>query len=96
MLSLAEQLVVIRMGADPEPHEAVRGLDGQGAILPTNPSRPEAPNLLEMERRVPWVVLEVGVGCVREVLGRLRQGPVACPEIRGCMVRQRGVVFPAA
>ena len=93
---LAEQVVVVGMGADPEPHEVVRGLDGQGAILAPNPGRPEAPNLLEMERRVTWVLLEARVRCVRELLDLLRQGPVACPEIRGRMVGQRGVVFPAA
>src|SRR5258706_13413444 len=84
------------MGADPEPHEAVRRLDGQCAILPTNPSRPEARNLLEVERRVTWVLLEARIGCVRELLDLLRQRSVACPEIRGRMVHQRGVVFPAA
>jgi len=54
----AEQLVIIGMGADPERHKAVRRLDGQCAILTTNSSRPEAPDLLEMEERVTWVLLE--------------------------------------
>jgi len=80
------------MRANPESHEPVCGLDGQRAILRTDPRRPESPNLLEMERRVTWVLVETSVGCVRELLDLLRQGPVARPEIRRCVVSQRGVV----
>jgi len=40
--SLAKQPVVIGMGADPEPHEPVFRFHGQGAVVGSNPSAPEA------------------------------------------------------
>jgi len=45
--------------------------------------RNESGALSELERRVTWVLLETGVGCVRELLDLLRQGPVANPGMRG-------------
>ena len=45
---LAEQLVILSMCADPEPHKPVTGLDGQCTIASPDPRRPETTNLLEM------------------------------------------------
>jgi len=66
--SLAKQPVVIGMGADPEPHEPVFRFHGQGAVVGSNPSRPEATDLFEVERRVPRVLLQARVCLVGEIL----------------------------
>ena len=47
------------MRPDPEPYEAIRRLDSQGAVMIANPGRPVATDFLEMERRVAWILLEM-------------------------------------
>jgi hypothetical protein len=58
MRRLAQQLVIITVRADPEPHypirEAVR-IDADNAVVQTNTPRPEASDLLQLKRRVPRV-----------------------------------------
>lgn len=93
---LAKQLFVVRMGADPEPDETVSTFHRYGAIAASHARRPETPDFLEMQRRILWISFEVLVGLIRELPDILRQRPVADPEVRGCMMVQRGVVFPAA
>lgn len=44
---LAEQLVVLGMGPDPEPNQAVGRLDGKRSMMRTYTGRPEAPDLLD-------------------------------------------------
>lgn len=68
MRSLIKQPVVIGMGADPKPHEPVFRFHGQGAVVGSNPSRPEATDLFEVERRVPRVLLQARVCLVGEAL----------------------------
>jgi len=66
--SLAKQPVVIGMGADPEPHEPVFRFHGQGAVVGSNPSRPETTDLFQVERWVPRVLLQARVCLVGEIL----------------------------
>jgi hypothetical protein len=49
-----------------------------------------------VERGVPRVLLQARVGLIGKLPDLRRQGPVACPEVRRCVVDQRGVVLPAA
>lgn len=91
---LADQSVVAGMGSDPKPHEAVSRLDRESTMTTADSDGPEAANLLEMQRRVPWVVLEANESFVRELLDSLGQVSVAHPEVRGRMVIQRSVVRP--
>ena len=56
------------MGADPEPYEAVERFDGKGAVVTPGPDRPEATDLLEVERWVTGVFLQPRVRLVGEVL----------------------------
>ena len=65
-------------------------------MVTADPGRPYAPDLLEVERRVTWILFETVVGVVREFLDVLWQGPIARPEGRGRVVSQRGLVFPVA
>jgi hypothetical protein len=49
MRFLAEQPIVVGMGADPKPHQSVCRFDRERAVVSPDPSRPEATDLLEME-----------------------------------------------
>jgi hypothetical protein len=70
MRMLTEQPIVIRMGADPEPYEPAGRFDGQRAVLNPDSHRPEAADLLEVERGVTGVFLQARVRLVGEVLDR--------------------------
>ena len=66
---LAEQPIVVRMRADPEPYEPVGRFDGQRAVLNPHSHRPEPPNLLEVERWITGVFLQPRVRLIGERLG---------------------------
>ena len=93
---LAEQLIVVSVGADPEPDETDSAFHCDCAIAASHARRPETPDLLEMKRWVTRTLFETDVGLIRELPDVLRQRPVTDPEVRGRMMFQRGVVFPAA
>ena len=46
----AKQTIVVCVATDPEPHEAIRRLDCERAIVKSGPSGPERSNLLELKR----------------------------------------------
>jgi len=60
------------MAADPEPDQAVRCLDCEGAIVSADASRPEPTHLLEVKRGVPWILLQACV-CLIGKLPNLRR-----------------------
>src|SRR2546426_10833856 len=88
--------VVVGMGTDPEPHKPVLRFDGQGAIVGPHSGRPEATDLLEVERWVPRILFQTRIGLIGKLLDIQRQRPVGRPEIGRCVVSQRGLVLPAA
>jgi len=47
--ALSDQLVIVGVGADPEPDEAIGRLDGQGAVVVSDSRGPIAANFLEPE-----------------------------------------------
>lgn len=55
---LADNLVVVRMGADPEPLNAVRHVVAKRAKPITNARRPHHPDSLEVKRRAPRISLD--------------------------------------
>jgi len=65
---LAKQPIVAGMGADPEPYEPAARFDGKGAVVSPDPDRPEAADLLEVERRMTRVLLQPRVRLIGEVL----------------------------
>lgn len=95
-LQLRKQPIVVGMGAYPEPYEPVERFDGKGAVVSPDPDRPEAADLLEMERRMTRVSLQPRVRVICEVPDMWGQGPIARQEIRRGVVSQRGVVLSAA
>ena len=62
----AKQPIVVGMATNPEPDEAIRCFDGQSAVVSTDPSRPEPADLLEVKGRMPGVLLQAGVGLIRQ------------------------------
>jgi len=68
MHMLAEQPIVVRMGADPEPDKPVGRFDCKGAVVSPHSRRPEAADLLEVERWVTGVFFQLRVRLVGEVL----------------------------
>jgi hypothetical protein len=48
----SNQFVVVSMAANPEPNQAILGINGQCAVMQTDTSRPIAPNMFEMQGRV--------------------------------------------
>jgi len=85
---LGDDAIVVRMGADPEPQYAIRDIDRQGTIVSAYARRMEAPNALEMQRRVAGVRLEELKLLVRKNAHGLWQGLVASPVARCCVVIQ--------
>lgn len=64
----AKQSIVVGMAADPEPHEAVRRLDCERAVVTSDASGPEASNLLELQRGITGILLEALVCLIGEFL----------------------------
>jgi hypothetical protein len=95
-ISLAEQSIVVRMGADPEPYEPVCRFDREGVVVSSDASGPEATDLLEVERGVPRGLFQARVRLIGKLLDFRRQEPVRPPEVGRRAVDQRGVVLPAA
>lgn len=67
MRLLAKQPIVVGMAANPEPDEPVRRFDREGAVVSADPSRPEPPNLLEVKRGMPRILVQVRVGLIGEI-----------------------------
>ncbi len=65
---LAKQPIVVSMATDPEPHEAVCRFDRERAVVTSDPSRPEAANLLELKRRMSRILLEMRIRLIGELL----------------------------
>lgn len=55
---LANELVVVRMCADPEPDNSIPCLHSDRSIIKPHASGPEASYFLEMQGRVLWVGFE--------------------------------------
>ena len=76
MWLLAKQAIVVSMAANPEPDEPVGRVDGQGSVVSADPRRPEAPDFLEMKRRMPGILLQASVGVIGKIAYLRRQGPI--------------------
>ena len=80
--STADQAVVVRVGADPEPMHAIGGWQTKCAVLQPDSGAvdPLARQQLEMKRGVLGVRLEQPEVLVGKIANINRQGPVAAPE----------------
>jgi len=57
LLFLADQLVILRMRTEPEPNHVGLVLYRQRPVMQAHANRPEAPDFLEVQRRMPRVRL---------------------------------------
>jgi len=55
---LADDLVVLTVGSDPDPRNAVFDIGAEGSVMSANPHRPKISEALEMEGGVFGVGLE--------------------------------------
>lgn len=62
--NLPNQPVVLSMGADPKPDDAVGSIHADRSIVQSDSGRPEPTNVLEMERRVCRVGFEQVKGTI--------------------------------
>ena len=72
MRSSAKQAIVVGMTADPEPHEAIGGFDGEGSVADAS---------LEVQRGMSGVLLQVGVRLIGLLAYVGGQGPIERPEV---------------
>ncbi len=93
---LADQLVVLGVRPNPEPDDAVGCFHSHRAIVNAHARRVEAPNLLEVKRRVPRVEFELLETAVGKALDCNWQRAIALPELRRGVVNQSFVVRPDA
>lgn len=70
---LAEKLVVLRVGVDPEPNQPVGRFNGECPMMRTNAGRPEATHLPHAKRRMPQISFHVRKRLVRKLPHRGRQ-----------------------
>ena len=79
-LTSIDEPVILRVRANPEPHDAVTLFDPESATATIDANRPETIDLLEVQRGMPRIVTKPVVTLVREALDLLRQLPIATPE----------------
>ena len=78
----ADESVVFIIGLDSHPDEVGPVFDGQGPMGQSAPGRPEAANRLEMQRRLPRVILQQAETLVGKFLNVPRQVRISTrPEV---------------
>jgi hypothetical protein len=75
-----QQLVVIGVGADPEPDDTVFAGSSEGPMAPTDSDGPELANLLQVKRRMLGVGFQKSKVFIGEGADGLRKAPVMTPE----------------
>jgi hypothetical protein len=93
---LADEVVVIGVRANPEPNEVLTRFDCECAMLKPDARRPESAHLLEMQRGVTGVPLQMFVRTICCALNVGRKRTVKPPESGRGPVLQMGFVLPAA
>ena len=91
---LTEQFVVLRVSADPKPRDTILYLNAKRAIATANANRSESADLLEVERRMAGIVLELPKGPPGLLAHPFRQQIKELPKGRRCMVPQKSRPSP--
>ena len=79
-LRLPEQPVVVGMPADPEPKEIALVFHGHGAVMDADTDRPEASDLLEMQRWMAGILAQHGIAAVGQTLHIVWQLMIVGPK----------------
>jgi len=90
-----DQMIVIGVGADPEPNEVVSILDRQRSVVQPDSNRPERPDSLEVERSVLRIRFEEFETAVGRLAHQHGQASIAAPKPRAGDVLQMPVQRPA-
>jgi hypothetical protein len=77
---LAQELIVVRVTADPKPEYSIRNLNTQGTIVTPYPNREITSYTLEMQRGMKRILLEQREVLVSQFADHRRQGMVTGPE----------------
>ena len=80
---LADDLVVLIMGSDPDPQDAIFDLSTEGSIMCAHPNSPERAEPPEVKGRVLRIALEEQIALICQSAYLLGEGTVKCPEARG-------------
>ena len=89
--SSANKSVVPVVIANPEPEQPVWNLDGKGAMVQPNPSRPEAARLFKPKRRVLRILLENFKRSVGKLANVQVERVISFPKRRSSAVSHRSV-----
>src|SRR5690349_18978793 len=88
-------MVVFGVGANPEPNQNSLFFDRHSAVMNTDPHRPHAPDLLEVQGWMARIVSKKPIALSRQLLDILRKPPKILPEPRVRSVLHSSVVRPA-
>ena len=77
---LADCLIVLCVGPDPEPEHAVGNRPAHSAVPQADTDGPELAGLLEVKRRMPGIGLEPGKCSIGSLFYRRRKTLIAHPE----------------
>ena len=94
-MSFGNDLIVVAMVTDPEPHHVCTLRNSDGSVMDANPCGPELAYFFEMERGMPRIPLEqfkILIGKLLNFLGKLR---IEFPKLRGGMVNHNFELRPA-
>jgi len=80
LLGIGEPALVLIVGANPEPNEAIRGFGSQGSITGRSPHRPEATDLLEVQRWMPRISLQQLIVSISSALHCLGKQAITFPR----------------
>ena len=76
MRLLAKQPIVVGMATYPKPDESVWRFDREGAVVGSDPSRPESADLLEMKGGMPGILPQARIRLIGEIANLGRQGSI--------------------
>lgn len=93
--ALANEAIILRVAADPEPEATIWDLDRERTVVRADAHRAEPTNRLEVQGRMARVLLEEREVLVGEGAGVGGESVVERPELRRRVVDQRGRECPA-
>jgi hypothetical protein len=77
-----QKLVVVSVGADPEPDDGVIVIEAEGAVVSPDADGPKLTNSFEMQRRVMRIGFEKLKVFVRQFTDAVRETAIMSPEAR--------------
>jgi hypothetical protein len=92
---LSNDGLVVGVRADPKPQHAAFGLHGKSAIAAPDPNRVEASDLLQLQRRMPWILFQQSIVLVGERPDIFGKSGLRLPKCRAREVPHNSRARPA-